>query len=101
MKYYYISLFLLCISAILSECSTSKPITTITPAVSSKPVVSKGEELYDNKCGRCHRLYPVSAFTQREWDEIMLDMAVKSKLSDDETIAINDYLKKACKNCAQ
>lgn len=59
----------------------------------SRVYLSKGEELYYEKCGGCHRLYSPNEITNEKWDKIMEEMTKRSKLEDDEKRMIIQYLK--------
>ncbi|MBA4407316.1 hypothetical protein C0389_08585 [bacterium] len=53
---------------------------------------SKGEELYHEKCGGCHRLYSKKEFSRKRWGIEVESMSKKSKLSEDEKRMILGYL---------
>ena len=53
---------------------------------------SKGEELYYNKCGGCHRLHAKTEFTGEKWKSVVEGMSKKAKLDEDEKRMLIDYL---------
>ena len=53
---------------------------------------SKGEELYYDKCGGCHRLYTKTKLSKEKWRREVEDMSKKAKLSDEEKRMIIEYL---------
>lgn len=53
---------------------------------------SKGEELYVNKCGGCHRIYNKSEFTKEEWKREVDEMSKKAKLAISEKELILEHL---------
>jgi hypothetical protein len=53
---------------------------------------SKGEALYSDKCGGCHRLYSKSELTSEKWRSEVEEMSKKAKLSDEEKRMIIEYL---------
>lgn len=53
---------------------------------------SKGEELYYNKCGGCHRLHSKTEFTSEKWKSEVEEMSKKAKLNEDEKRMIIEYL---------
>lgn len=59
---------------------------------------SKGEVLYYNKCGGCHRLYSKSEFTGEKWRSEIQKMSKKAKLSDDEKRMLIEYFTDDRKN---
>ena len=91
----------LAILALLASCSSSKNAATKTePAVVEAveevkeltPELAQGKEIYDTKCGRCHKLPAVADFTAEEWQPIMLRMQKKAKITDDERELIYNYV---------
>lgn len=52
-----------------------------------------GERLYRKRCASCHRLREPSEQTSRGWSEVMLRMASRAHLSDDEREAVLAYLR--------
>lgn len=61
------------------------------------PQLKKGRHLYTARCGSCHSLDKVDAFTYSEWIDIMdvEEMASKSKFSAKDTSDVLAYIKKA------
>jgi mono/diheme cytochrome c family protein len=54
--------------------------------------MSRGEELYSEKCAGCHRLYPKAELTAQEWKITMEEMGKRAKLNDEEKKMILTYL---------
>lgn len=53
---------------------------------------TKGEELYYEKCGGCHRLYSKSELSLERWKVVTDNMSVKAKLSEGEKRILLIYL---------
>lgn len=53
---------------------------------------SKGEELYNSKCGGCHRIYNKAEFNPEQWKTEVEEMSKKAKLTNDESKLILDFL---------
>ena len=53
---------------------------------------SKGEDLYHEKCGGCHRLYAKSEFDDNKREKIVDEMSIKAKLNPDQKRMIIEYL---------
>ncbi|KAF0153528.1 MAG: hypothetical protein KF816_08660 [Melioribacteraceae bacterium] len=53
---------------------------------------SKGEELYYNKCGGCHRIHSKTEFTSEKWKSEVEEMSKKARLNEDEKRMIIEYL---------
>ncbi len=64
----------------------------LTACATSIIYSSRGEDLYHEKCGGCHRLYSKSELTSREWHNKIDEMSIKAKLSPDEKRMIIEFL---------
>ena len=66
-------------------------------SINEVPELKQGRNLYTARCGSCHSLDKVNAYSYPEWQRIMdvEEMAAKSKFSTSETNAVLSYLKKA------
>jgi cytochrome c len=52
-----------------------------------------GYKLYAGKCAGCHQLYRPDKYTMVQWDNVLMKMFPKAKVSSDEQIKlIRDYL---------
>ncbi len=60
----------------------------------SKNYISRGEELYSEKCAGCHRLYLKAELTAQEWKITMEKMGKRAKLNDEEKKIVLSYLTK-------
>ncbi len=85
--------------AILTSCTSKKPVVEeTTPVVSEKVVVvgpsiqMDGKKLFEQSCVSCHKLYEPSDFNTEQWKSIMARMQKKAKLNDAEALAIYTYL---------
>lgn len=89
MKKYIYSLCLA--GAIIYSCTTQQTTQTatetsaMTSGLSKEEMLKRGEDLYTQRCGRCHDLPKPSDFTVEDWKPIMASMAPKAKLNADET----------------
>lgn len=102
MKRVYIiaSMSFLAASLMLSCAKKSTPSTTSTnePSFVSKTAVAEadiaaGHQLYDQNCGRCHRLFSPVEFKEKRWDRIVDEMAPKARLSAEEKSKVLAYVK--------
>jgi len=59
---------------------------------------NKGEELYNEKCGGCHQLYPKGKFSSEKWRSEIETMSKKAKLSDEEKRMMLEYFTDDKKN---
>lgn len=63
------------------------------PAAGPSPEsVAKGKELYNNNCGKCHKLFDTNAFNADEWEPILKRMQRKAKLTDEDMVFVHDYV---------
>ena len=93
MKRIYLSsvVVFLTITFILSCASKTTPTSTPSNDVSvvSKPLVSEatilaGHQLFDQNCGKCHRLFAPTEFNKKRWVRIIDEMAPKARLSTED-----------------
>ena len=74
-----------------SGTAAATPVTPAAPA--ADPVaIAAGHEVYDGKCGQCHKLFEISQFTEEEWGKIIPSMARKARLTDDEHDKLVTYI---------
>lgn len=52
-----------------------------------------GRKLYVNNCGSCHSLYMPGRYTEKEWTKNVSEMQKRTKLSQEQALAILKYLK--------
>lgn len=52
----------------------------------------RGKDLYDMHCGQCHKLYDPKAFTQEQWDPILVRMQKQANLADGQMADIRAYI---------
>jgi cytochrome c5 len=73
--------------------STSTTTTTTTTSTSANTaMIEAGHTVYTNRCGRCHELKDVTAFTQQRWDGILKSMIPKAKLDDTQAQQVTAYV---------
>lgn len=83
-------------SAFIYSCSTrtTSPsvISTTTVTLSKAEMMQKGQDIFTQRCGRCHDLPKPSEFTEPEWKPIMERMAPKAKLTPEENNWVLAYV---------
>ncbi|MCS3532283.1 cytochrome C [Chryseobacterium sp. JUb7] len=77
----------------LTSC-TPKASTAAAPslAVSTAEQIAQGKTIFENSCGRCHKLPDPTAHTSVQWVGIMNSMAPKAKLTDEQHQWVYDYV---------
>lgn len=55
--------------------------------------LNKGRELYVNKCGRCHKAFATTNYTEVQWLPQINKMQKRAKVTDEEKELIYSYLK--------
>lgn len=50
-----------------------------------------GKKIYTGKCARCHRLYDPGRYDETVWNNWMLKMKNKAKLTDVQLEQLNTY----------
>ncbi len=77
-------------------CSTQLYIPTevnvnkVEPATLTE--LQQGHDLYQNKCGKCHKLPKPASHTNPEWTKVLQVMAPKAKLNTEQSELIYKYL---------
>lgn len=81
------------IGLILFSCSpkVAQPVATEAPL---SPELAAGKMLYENNCGKCHKLYNAKDFSSENWKPILAKMQKKAKISDEDREKIYAYLTK-------
>lgn len=96
-------LILAAVVLLVVSCGTQKAAavaTTETPAApvtktadaTLTPELAEAKNLYENSCGRCHKLYEAKKFTKEEWKPILTRMQKKAKLDDTQIASISNYI---------
>ncbi|MDX6181953.1 cytochrome c [Flavobacterium sp. Fl-77] len=88
------------IALVLFSCATktpSVPATTTENATAAKtveltPELVVGQNLYDNNCAKCHKLYEPKKFSQEQWKPILVRMQKKAHLDDTQMASISNYI---------
>ena len=80
-----------------SKASTAGPAGPAGPAVSTAEQIAQGKTIFENSCGRCHKLPDPTSHTSVQWVGIMNSMAPKAKLTDEQHQWVYDYIVSAKK----
>lgn len=71
----------------------STPVVSSTPEVKvSEATLAEGKTLYENNCGKCHKLFEPSAYTKDRWVKILNWMAPKAKITDEQKAKVFAYV---------
>lgn len=78
----------------LAGCQSLEQIAPPVALISARPSgrMNLGRELYITKCTKCHAPEPIARYTESEWEKIVADMSVETKLTGEETTAVRDYV---------
>ncbi|MCJ8154817.1 cytochrome c [Chryseobacterium sp. SSA4.19] len=81
-------------AVVLSSCTSKVPTAAAPtgPAVSTAAQMAQGKTIFENSCGRCHKLPDPTAHTPVQWVGIMNSMAPKAKLTDEQHQWVYDYI---------
>ena len=91
---------IICLALLVFACSRKTVSTSETAAspVAASPeaehaaLVAQGKTVYTNRCGRCHGLKDVTAYTTTRWDGILKNMIPKAKLNETEAQQVTAYV---------
>jgi cytochrome c2 len=81
-------------AVLLASCTPKASTATapMGPAVSTAAQIAQGKTIFENSCGRCHKLPDPAAHTSVQWVGIMNSMAPKAKLTDEQHQWVYDYI---------
>ena len=79
-----ISILLLTVS-----CSTTPKVAEVELPTAE---LQSGRTIYQKKCHRCHKLKVIDNYSAEQWDNILPDMASKSRLSDADEALVKAYV---------
>lgn len=87
---------------ILVSCKSKKVVTEnkveivtttqVSSEISMADMISKGESIFQNKCGNCHDLPKVKDHTPENWKPILLRMQKAAEISDNEREYVYNYI---------
>lgn len=80
-------------AVLLTSCTPKVTTATAPKAVTSTAEqIAQGKTIFENSCGRCHKLPDPTKYTSVEWVGIMNSMAPKAKLNDEQHQWVYDYV---------
>lgn len=79
---------------LLASCTPKTSATTapVSVAQSTAEQIAQGKTIFENSCGRCHKLPDPTSHTSVQWVGIMNSMAPKAKLTDEQHQWVYDYI---------
>lgn len=79
---------------LLASCTPKTSATTapVSAAQSTAEQIAQGKTIFENSCGRCHKLPDPTSHTSVQWVGIMNSMAPKAKLTDEQHQWVYDYI---------
>ncbi len=80
----------------LLGCAVSLYIPTENDAIkqqTSLELLTQGRNLYQNKCGRCHKAFSTTKYTEQQWLPQVNRMQKRAKVTNEEKELIYSYLK--------
>ena len=94
MKYKIIALAILAVIIYSCAAKSSAPTTEVKKSESTvmTPELFEGQNLYENNCAKCHKLYNAKDFSAAEWKPIVDRMQKKAHLDDLQGQKIYNYL---------
>ena len=96
MKYKVIALAVFAVIVYSCASASSLPVTEVKKEEAKVIVVTselaEGQNLYENNCANCHKLYDTKDFSAEEWKPIVARMQKKAQLNDMEAQKIYNYL---------
>lgn len=82
------------IIAIFAASCTPKAVatTTASPIKSTADQIAQGKTIFENSCGKCHKLPEPASHNSVQWVGIMNSMAPKAKLNEEQHQWVYDYI---------
>ena len=72
--------------------------TVSLPALPPSPAdILQGKSLYENNCGKCHKLFATTQFSITDWQPIVKSMQGRAGLKDSDSVLIMAYLSSEAK----
>lgn len=83
----------------LTSCSPkTTATTTVEPTEKALSTdAQKGQALYNENCGKCHKLPLISSHSEEKWHKIVPPMAKKAKLDATQESLIMSYVNESLK----
>ncbi len=69
---------------------TEANVNKVQPATLAE--LQQGHDLFQNKCGKCHKLPNPAKHSKDEWTKILGKMAPKAKLSTEQSDLVYKYV---------
>lgn len=81
-------------TAIMLVSCTPKASTSAAAGTSTSTAeqIAQGKTIFENSCGRCHKLPDPASHNPVQWVGIMNSMAPKAKLTDEQHQWVYDYI---------
>ncbi len=79
------------ILAFVASCSQKGSIANESFTSSAKQI-AEGKTIFENSCGKCHKLPDPTSHSTVDWVGIMNRMAPKSKLTEEQHQWVYDYI---------
>ncbi|MEY8758025.1 c-type cytochrome [Chryseobacterium tongliaoense] len=81
-------------AVLLASCTPKVSTATAPtgPATSTAEQIAQGKTIFENSCGRCHKLPDPAKHNAVQWVGIMNAMAPKAKLTDEQHQWVYDYI---------
>ena len=79
-----------CVS--LEKAAPPVALLGVTDSRGTSGALERGRLIYITRCAKCHSVEPVTKYSRREWDEILPEMAAKTKLNASDDAAVRSYV---------
>ncbi len=77
---------------LLTASCAEKTIPNVSEVELPTVELKSGKAIYTKKCHRCHKLKTIDSYSAEQWDNILPDMAHKSRLSDSDEALVKAYI---------
>lgn len=87
-----ISIVVSCAKKNTPSSNTSTESSVVSKTVVNESDIAAGHQIFDQNCGKCHRIFTPEEFKEKRWVRIIDEMAPKARLNDNEKQKVLAYV---------
>ncbi len=107
MKQFLYSLAIFSLTILFVQCTAKKGARAAIPSLVTPKLYSiaqarwpsitqhdleMGRSIFTTRCSKCHKAQAVKSRSEREWVKVIIKMAPKAKLTEEEKIKLTQYV---------
>ena len=87
-----ISIAVSCAKKSTPSSNTSTESSVVSKTVVNENDIAAGHQIFDQNCGKCHRIFTPDEFKEKRWVRIIDEMAPKARLNENEKQKVLAYV---------